>query len=99
MSAAPGSGRMPLWKSHSLLNSKKRSKVLPPRTARLPRISQVRLIIDDAGTRVEDYGRRFRGQVREGLTAAGRGEFVEHEDVGRMLHERYHNWCVSRAKR
>lgn len=51
---------------------------------------QVRLIIDDALKRLEDYDRWFREQVREGLAAAERGEFVEHEDVGRMLDDRYH---------
>jgi predicted transcriptional regulator len=50
---------------------------------------QARLLIEDALKRLEDYDRWFRGQVREGLAAAERGEFIEHEDVGRMLGDRY----------
>jgi len=50
---------------------------------------QVRLIIEDALKRQQDYEHWFREQVREGRAAAQRGEFVEHDDVGAMLKDRY----------
>ena len=43
----------------------------------------------DALKRQENYDRWFREKVREGRAAAERGDFIEHEEVGRMLHERY----------
>ena len=51
--------------------------------------NQVRLMIEDALKRQEDYERWFGEQVREGRAAAQRGEFVEHEDVGAILENRY----------
>ena len=50
---------------------------------------QIRQIVQDALQRQEDYDRWFREKVREGRAAAERGDFIEHEEVGRMLHERY----------
>ena len=50
---------------------------------------QVRLIIKDALRRQQDYERWFREQVREGRAAAVRREFIEHEEVGRLLDDRY----------
>jgi predicted transcriptional regulator len=48
---------------------------------------QIRQIIDEALTQQADYDRWFREKVREGRAAAERGEFVAHEEVGRMLSE------------
>ena len=50
---------------------------------------QIRQMVADALRREEDYGRWFREKVREGRAAAERGEFTGHEEVGRMLTERY----------
>jgi predicted transcriptional regulator len=50
---------------------------------------QLRRIVEDALQRQQDYDRWFREKVREGRAAAERGEFIEHEEVGRMLDERY----------
>jgi predicted transcriptional regulator len=46
-------------------------------------------MVADALQRETDYERWFRDKVCEGRAAAERGEFIEHEDVGRMLKERY----------
>ena len=50
---------------------------------------QIRQMVGDALRREADYDRWFREKVREGRVAAERGEFAEHEEVGRMLTERY----------
>ena len=50
---------------------------------------QIRQIVQDALKHQEDYDRWFREKVREGRAAAERGDLIEHEEVGRMLHERY----------
>ena len=50
---------------------------------------QIRQMVADALRREEDYDRWFREKVREGRSAAERGEFTEHEEFGRMLTERY----------
>jgi predicted transcriptional regulator len=49
----------------------------------------VRRIVQDGLQRQQDYERWFRERVREGRAAAERGEFIEHEEVGRMLDDRY----------
>ncbi len=50
---------------------------------------QIRQMVAGALRREEDYDRWFREKVREGRAAAERGEFTEHEELGRMLTERY----------
>jgi len=50
---------------------------------------QIRHMVADALRREADYDRWFRKKVSEGRAAAERGEFTEHEEVGRMLRERY----------
>lgn len=50
---------------------------------------QARRLLSDALERAADYDRWFREKVEEGLEAAGRGELVDHEDVVRMINQRY----------
>ena len=50
---------------------------------------QIRHMVGDALRREADYDGWFREKVREGRVAAERGEFTGHEEVGRMLTERY----------
>jgi predicted transcriptional regulator len=38
-------------------------------------------LVKDAALRLLDENHRFRAAVREGLAAADRGEFVQHEEV------------------
>lgn len=50
---------------------------------------QARRLLADALERQADYDRWFREKVREGRAAAERGNVIEHEEVGRMLNQRY----------
>jgi predicted transcriptional regulator len=50
---------------------------------------QARQMLADAVQRNADYDRWFREKIREGRAASDRGEFIEHEEVGRMLNERF----------
>ena len=50
---------------------------------------QARRMLSDALQRAADYDRWFREKVVEGRSAAERGEFIEHNDVGRMIDGRY----------
>lgn len=50
---------------------------------------QLLQLVEDALKQREDYDRWFREKVRGGRAAAERGEFIEHEEVGRMLDKRY----------
>jgi predicted transcriptional regulator len=36
-----------------------------------------------------DYDERFLREARKGLAAAERGEFIDHEDVGKLIDGRY----------
>ena len=46
-------------------------------------------VADDALAKYLDYEVWFANAVEEGLAAAGRGEFIEHEEVGRLIRNRY----------
>jgi predicted transcriptional regulator len=50
---------------------------------------QVRRIVEDALQRQQDYERWFHAKVSEARAASERGEFMDHDEVGRMLNERY----------
>jgi predicted transcriptional regulator len=36
-----------------------------------------------------DYDEWFLREVESGLAAADRGEFVDHEDIGKLINRRY----------
>ncbi len=36
-----------------------------------------------------DYDEWFLAEVAKGVAAADRGEFINHEDIGKLIHSRY----------
>ena len=46
-------------------------------------------LIQEAVERLLNYDEWFARQVEEGLSAADRGEFVEHDEVGKLIDSRY----------
>jgi predicted transcriptional regulator len=46
-------------------------------------------VLDDALAKFLDYETWFTQAVEEGIAAADRGEFVEHEDVRKRIDSRY----------
>jgi len=40
--------------------------------------------------RLVDYDEWFMGEVKKGLATAGRGEFIDHEEIGKTIDSRYH---------
>jgi len=66
----------------------------PDLEAKLARLSAERgrdtlALVQEAVERLVDYEEWFLRQVEQGLAAADRGEFVEHEDIGKMINRRY----------
>ena len=45
--------------------------------------------MEDFDNRPPDYERWFLREVEKGLESADRAEFVDHEEVGRMIENRY----------
>jgi predicted transcriptional regulator len=46
-------------------------------------------LAQEAIERFVNYDDWFMREVDQGLTAADRGEFIEHEDVGALINRRY----------
>ncbi|HEV2964872.1 MAG TPA: hypothetical protein VG649_23800 [Candidatus Angelobacter sp.] len=46
-------------------------------------------LIQEAIERFVDYDEWFLREVDKGLAAADRGQFLEHEDVAKLINERY----------
>jgi predicted transcriptional regulator len=46
-------------------------------------------LVQEAVERLVDYHEWFLGQVEQGLVSAERGEFTEHEEVGKLIENRY----------
>ncbi|MBZ5611787.1 MAG: hypothetical protein LAP38_26300 [Acidobacteriia bacterium] len=46
-------------------------------------------LVREAVERLVDFDMWFIGEVEKGLAAAGRGEFIEHEDIGKLIDTRY----------
>ena len=46
-------------------------------------------LVQEAVERLLNYDEWFARQVEEGLSAADRGEFVEHDEIGRLIDSRY----------
>ncbi len=46
-------------------------------------------MVREAVERFIDHDEWFIGEVEKGLGAADRGEFLEHEDVGKLIGRRY----------
>ena len=46
-------------------------------------------LVHDAVERLVDYDEWFVGEVKKGLAAADRGEFIDHEDIAKTIDNRY----------
>lgn len=46
-------------------------------------------LVVEAVERMVDYDEWFLREVEKGEAAAARGEFIEHEDIGRMIASRF----------
>ena len=46
-------------------------------------------VLDDALAKFLDYETWFAQAVEEGIAAADRGEFIEHDEVGKLIESRY----------
>ena len=46
-------------------------------------------LIQEAMERLLNYDEWFARQVEEGLSAADRGEFIEHDEIGKLINSRY----------
>ena len=46
-------------------------------------------LVQEAIERLVDYDNWFLREVEKGLSAADRDEFIEHEDIGRLISGRY----------
>ena len=66
----------------------------PDQQAHLSRMAEAQgrateALVREAVERLLHYDNWFLGEVDKGLAAAERGEFVEHDDVRRMMESRY----------
>ena len=66
----------------------------PELQARIARLAEdqgrkTEALVLEAVERLVDYDEWFAREVDKGLAAADRGEFVEHEDVGKLIASRY----------
>jgi predicted transcriptional regulator len=46
-------------------------------------------LVIEAVERMVDYGQWFLSEVEKGLAVADRGEFIDHEDVKKLIDRRY----------
>jgi predicted transcriptional regulator len=46
-------------------------------------------LVLEAVERMVDHDEWFIGEVEKGIAAADRGEFIEHEDIGKLIDSRY----------
>ena len=51
--------------------------------------SDTQALVEEAIERFVDSDEWFLREVEKGLAAAGRGEFIEHEDIGKLIDSRY----------
>ena len=66
----------------------------PDLQAKLTRLAaeqgrDTKAIVREAVERFVDYDEWFLREVGKGLAAADRGEFVEHDDIGKLIDSRY----------
>ncbi len=66
----------------------------PELQAKLARLAvergrDMQAIVQEAIERFVEYDELFLREVEKGLAAADRGEFVEHDEIGRLLDNRY----------
>jgi predicted transcriptional regulator len=51
-------------------------------------------LVREAVERFVSYDEWFIREVEKGLAAADRGEFIEHEEIGKLIDRRYPGYCV-----
>lgn len=51
--------------------------------------SDTQALVQEAIERFVDYDEWFLREVEKGLTAADRDEFIEHEDIGKLINRRF----------
>lgn len=51
--------------------------------------SEPEALVQEAIERMVDYDEWFLREVEKGTAAADRGEFIDHEDVGKLIESRY----------
>lgn len=66
----------------------------PDLEARLARLaaergSDTQALVQEVIERFVDYDEWFLREVEKGLAAADRGEFTEHEDIGKLINRRF----------
>lgn len=66
----------------------------PDLQAKLPRLAadqgrETGALVEEAIERLVNYDEWFVLEVERGLAAADRGEFVEHEEIGKLIQSRY----------
>jgi predicted transcriptional regulator len=66
----------------------------PDLEAKLTRLAaeqgcDTRALVREAVERLVDYDEWFVREVEKGLAAADRGELIDHEEIGKLLAERY----------
>ena len=66
----------------------------PDLQAKLSRLAAERgrdtqALVQEAIERFVDYDEWFLREVEKGLAAADRGEFIEHEDISKLIDSRY----------
>jgi predicted transcriptional regulator len=66
----------------------------PDLQAKLTRLAaeqgrDTKTLVREAVERLVDYDEWFTLEVEKGLAAADRGEFVEHEEIGKLIDKRY----------
>ena len=66
----------------------------PDLQAKLTRLAHERgrgpqALVQEAIERFVNYNEWFLREVESGLAAADRGEFIDHEDIGKLINRRY----------
>lgn len=66
----------------------------PDLVAKLARLAadqgrDAKALVQEAVERFVNYDEWFIREVEKGLAAADRGEFVEHEEIGKLINSRY----------
>jgi predicted transcriptional regulator len=69
-------------------------RITPDLEVKLARLATERgqdtqALVQEGIERLVDYDEWFLREVEKGLTAADRGELIDHEDVGKLINRRY----------
>lgn len=69
-------------------------RITPDLEANLARLAHERgrdtqALVQEAIEKFVDYDEWFLREVEKGLSAADRGELIDHEDIGKLINRRY----------